>query len=305
MRQVRKLTDLERDRATVLTIGAFDGVHLGHQFLIRQVVERARRLEYDSMVVTFDPRPLVLLRPGSLQLTDGLSKARVIATLEPDIMAMLEFTRELASVPAEAFLLSVLDRVSVAEVWVGGDFAFGHNRTGDVNFLIRNGEAYSFAVHVVPRQKLEGMPISSSHIRACLSKGDVEGATRMLGHYPGFYGQVVSGYGRGAQLGFPTANVQPPSAQLLPATGIYATYATLGARRLKCAVSVGYNPVFGGKRIVVEAYILDFDEDIRGREIGLDFVARIRDEEGFSTVDALVQQMNRDVDQVRAALDPV
>ena len=305
MQQIPDIAHLERAQPTVMTIGAFDGVHLGHQFLIRQVVERARAFRYDSMVVTFDPRPQVLLRPGSLQLTDGQSKARVIGELQPDILAILPFTRELANMPAEVFLLSLLDHVNLAEVWVGADFAFGHNRTGDVNFLIRNGEAYGFAVHVVSRQQLGGVPISSSLVRTRISEGDVQGATQLLGHYPGFFGNVVAGYGRGSQLGYPTANVEPPPSQLLPATGIYAGYALVDDRRLPSAISVGYNPVFGGQRIVVEAYILDFDEDLHGRAIGLEFVGRIRNEENFGNVEALVAQMDRDVQRVREMLsDP-
>lgn len=302
MQNVADIADLKRGTSTILTIGAFDGVHLGHQFLIRQVVDRARAFRYQSMVLTFDPRPQVLLRPGSVQLTDGRSKSRVIARLEPDLLALLPFDRQLANMPAEVFLLGLLEHVNLAEVWVGADFAFGHNRTGDVNFLIRNGDAYGFAVHVVNRQQLGDVPISSSLIRSLVAHGDIEGAARFLGHNPGFFGRVVSGFGRGARLGFPTANVVPPHAQHLPATGIYAGYVLLDERRQAAAISVGYNPVFGGQQIVVEAYILDFDEDLRDQEIGLEFVSRLRKEENFDSVEDLVAQMHRDVARVGEVL---
>ncbi|GAC1629438.1 MAG: bifunctional riboflavin kinase/FAD synthetase [Chloroflexota bacterium] len=302
MQHVSDLAQLQKGPPTVLTIGAFDGVHLGHQFLIGQVVERARVLQCQSMVLTFDPRPQVFLRPGSLQLSDGHAKMRVIEGLKPDVLAILSFDRALANQPAEVFLLGLIEHVNLAEVWVGGDFAFGHNRTGDVNFLIRNGEAYGFAVHGVSRQQKADAPISSTLIRTLVADGAVREAARYLGHYPGFFGSVVAGYGRGAQLGYPTANVRPSPAQLLPATGIYAGYAQVEERRVPAAISVGYNPVFGGSQIVVEAHLLDFNEQLRDREIGLEFVCRIRSEENFDSVEALVAQMGRDVTTVRNVL---
>lgn len=302
MRVVTDLAMLQRDRPTVLTIGAFDGVHRGHQFLIRQVVERARALDGASMVLTFDPRPLVVLRPGSLELTDGPEKERIIATIGPDTLAILPFTRELAQVPAPDFLQSVLDHVDLAELWIGADFAFGHNREGNVDFLIRSGGELGFAVHIVARERLDGVPISSTSIRELVAAGDMEGASRLLGHYVTVGGRVVSGFGRGVELGFPTANVEPRPAQLLPATGIYAAYLRWEGQRLPAALSVGYNVVFGGDRISVEAYVLDFAGDLRGASVGLDFVARIRPERNFDSVEALVAEMHRDVEKVRGIL---
>lgn len=302
MHQTEDLRRLQRRQPAVLTVGAFDGVHLGHQYLIGQAVNRARFLEAESVVVTFDPRPQVVLRAGSLQLTDGEAKSRLIGELEPDVVVMLTFTRELASMPAEVFLTSILDHVNLAEIWVGADFAFGHNRAGDVNFLIRNGEAYGYAVHVVPRQEVDGVAASSTLARRLVASGDVREASRFLGHFFGFSGTVVTGHGRGLPLGYPTANVQPPHAQQLPATGIYAGYVWIESRCLRTAMSVGYNPVFGGEELSVEAHILDFDGDLRGRRIRLEFVERLRDEQNFGSVDALVEQMGRDVERTREIL---
>jgi riboflavin kinase/FMN adenylyltransferase len=303
MHVVSDVAALERARPTILTIGSFDGVHRGHQYLIRQVVDRARACDYDSMVLTFDPRPEVILRPDSLQLTDAAEKARIIAALGPDVLAILPFSRELAQVKAGAFLSLILDHVNLAEVWVGADFAFGHKREGTVDFLIRSGQHVGFAVHIVSRQPLDGIPISSTKVRELIEVGNVARAAAFLGHYVGFTGTVTSGFGRGAKLGFPTANVQHSPYQFLPAVGIYAGYLRVEGQRLPAAISVGYNVQFDGETVSVEAYVLDFSSDLRDREVGVEFVARIRDEQKFDTVDDLLVEMHRDVEKTRAILD--
>lgn len=303
MRVVADLGALQRGKPVILTIGTFDGVHRGHQWLIRQVVERACTLEFDSMVLSFDPAPQVLFRPGSQQLTNAEEKARIIGAVGPTTLAILPFTRELAEVSASQFLISILDHVNLAEIWVGGDFAFGHNREGSVEFLIRSGQHNSFAVHVVPRQKMGDTLISSTRIRAAVREGDVAAGALLLGHYPMVTGMVVRGAGRGRKLGFPTANLGHSPTQILPQTGIYAGYLRVDERCLPAAVSVGYNVVFGGQHLVVEAYVLDFDEDLYDKIVAVDFVARIRNEQNFESVEALVAQMHRDVAEVRHILD--
>ncbi|MDQ2742760.1 MAG: bifunctional riboflavin kinase/FAD synthetase [Chloroflexota bacterium] len=302
MQVVTDLAALERGRPAILTIGAFDGVHRGHQYLIRQVVDRARRLEYDSVVVTFDPRPSVVLRPGSMQLTDGAEKARIISALGPRTMVILPFSPELAAIPAGQFLVSILDHVNLAEIWVGADFAFGHKREGNVDFLIRSGQNSGFAVHVVARQSLGGHAISSTAIRQDVTEGDISTAARLLGHYLRLAGTVVRGAGRGHDLGFPTANLRLPPAQLLPGAGIYAANLHALGSTYSAAVSVGYNVQFDGQEIVVEAHALDFSGDLRGQPVALDLVARLRDEQRFPNVDALVEAMGKDVAQTRLIL---
>ncbi|MGH2443566.1 MAG: bifunctional riboflavin kinase/FAD synthetase [Chloroflexota bacterium] len=299
---VDSLQALKRDRPVVLTIGAFDGVHLGHQYLMRQVVERARALDYLSAIVTFDPRPQVVLRPGSQQLTDAAEKERMVGVLGPDVLVVLPFTHQLASVPAAQFLQSILDHINLAEVWVGADFAFGHEREGNVDFLIRAGQANGFAVHVVARQTIAGASISSTSARALIKDGDVEGAAEILGHYLRIRGPVVRGAGRGAGLGFPTANVRPDAAQVLPATGIYAGFLTLNGDAHDAAISVGFNPQFQGQELVVEAYLLDFEGDLRDRVVALDFVQYIRAERAFESVEALAEAIAQDVLEVRRIL---
>ena len=302
MKTVTRLDAVERGNPVIATIGAFDGVHRGHQFLIRQVVERARCLDFDSLVLTFDPSPAVVLRPGSLQLTGAREKARIIGAVGPDVLAILPFSPQLAEGPAGQFLASIIDRVNLSEIWVGSDFAFGHKREGNVDFLIRAAERLCFAVHIVPRQRLQETPISSTLVREMVVAGDMEGAARFLGHYVSLKGTVVAGFGRGTQMGVPTANVRPPSSQLLPAIGVYAAYLRVDSQQLPAAVSVGYNVVFAGTEVSVEAHVLDFDGDLRDREVAIDFVARILDEEKFESVEALVAQMHRDIETVRRVL---
>jgi riboflavin kinase/FMN adenylyltransferase len=302
MEVVSDLAQLERARPAILTIGAFDGVHRGHQYLIRQVVDRARRLDCESVVITFDPRPQVVLRPGSTQLTGPIEKARIIGALGTDRLVILPFTRETAAISAGNFLVSILEHVNVSEIWIGADFAFGNRREGNVDFLIRSGQRSGFGVHVVPRKRLGTLEISSTAIRELVESGDVAGASVLLGHYPRINGVVVRGAGRGAGLGFPTANVSFPEAQVLPGTGIYAGRLLVDEQILDAAISVGYNVQFDGKEISVEAYALDFEGDLRGREVGLDFVERIRGEARFESVDALVAQMGRDVAEARRIL---
>lgn len=302
MRVIDDLVVLDRDRPTILTIGAFDGVHRGHQFLMGQIVDRARQLDYASMVVTFDPRPQVVLRPGSAQLTGPEVKTRVIGAVGPEVLAILPFTRQFSEIPAGEFLTTLLDHVNLAEIWLGADFFFGHNREGDVHFLIREGQKRHFSVMVVPRQRLFGQPISSTLVRTLVHSGETREASRFLGHYFGFAGPVTQGFGRGSELGYPTANVKPSPHQDLPGIGVYAGYVTVHGRRLPAAISVGFNVVFGGERVVVEAYVLDFEGDLRGETVELGFVARVSDEEHFETIDELVAKIARDVEAVRRIL---
>ena len=165
MHVVTQVEQLERGRPTVLTIGAFDGVHRGHQYLIRQVINRARSIDAASMVLTFDPRPQVILRPDELQLTDGVAKERIISALGVDTLVIMPFSQETTQIPAGQFLVSILDHVNLTEIWLGADFAFGHKRGGNVDFLIRAGQHSGFAVHVVARQAL-GRRCSQQHTRA-------------------------------------------------------------------------------------------------------------------------------------------
>src|SRR5579884_1486413 len=298
MRTVNHLTDLQKGPPVILTIGAFDGVHRGHQWLISQIVDRAHRLGYESLVITFNPRPEVLFRSGSKQISGSEEKTRLLADLGVDTTVLIPFTRQVASVPAGEFLDTLLAHVNLAEIWVGADFAFGHNRQGTVDFLKERGRENGFGVNVVTRQALDRVPISSTIIREMIASGDVAEATAFLGHLFSVKGEVVFGHQRGAGLGFPTANLLLPPEQLLPATGIYAGYVRIDGRKHPAAIYVGASPVFGGEQVIVEAFLLDFEGELRGQEVGVDFVARVREDRSFSSVDALVEQMRLDVARV-------
>lgn len=298
-RVMDSLDELQRGNPVIATIGSFDGVHRGHQYLIRQVISRARALQYDAAIVTFDPRPQVVLRPGSKQLSDRTEKTRLIAAMGPDLLVQLAFDRDLSEMPAGNFLLNLLEHLNLAEVWVGADFAFGHDREGTAEFLIRAGQETGFAVHVVPRQPFRGEKLSSSRVRALVEDGDVANAATVLGHYFRLRGAVARGRQRGRELGFPTANLTLSPEQVFPGTGIYAARAVLDGDSRPAAVSVGYNPHFGDQEISVEAYILDFQSDLYERTIALDFVQRIRDEKRFDSVESLVAKIVTDVDKTR------
>jgi riboflavin kinase/FMN adenylyltransferase len=313
VRIVADLRELERGTPAIVTIGAFDGVHRGHQFLMRQVVERARALDFESVVISFDPRPQVVLRPGSQQLTGGEEKARVIGALGASTLVLMPFTRELSELSPGQFLVSILDRINVREIWVGADFAFGHNREGNVPFLIQAGQQSGFSVHVLARKSRWAsgagvapggdMPISSTGARALVVGGDVVQAAELLGHFVRITGSVVTGHGRGADMGFPTANLHVPPWQLLPGLGIYAAFAGVDGEKRQAAVSVGTNPTFGESETVVEAYLLNYSGELRGKRIDLDFVSRLRDEQRFDSVDDLIARMRRDVQQAREILE--
>jgi riboflavin kinase/FMN adenylyltransferase len=214
----------------------------------------------------------------------------------------MPFSQETSQIPAGQFLVSILDHVNLNEIWLGADFAFGHKRAGNVDFLIRAGQHSGFGVHVVARQALAGGAVSSTRSRELVAEGSVAEAALLLGHYPSLRGKVVRGAGRGKDLGFPTANIEPVQSQLVPGTGVYAGYLRADSDRLPAAISVGYNLVFGGQDIVVEAHVLDFHGDLHGAEVALDFVARLRGEQNFEQVEVLVAQMHRDVAEVRSIL---
>jgi riboflavin kinase/FMN adenylyltransferase len=276
------------------------------------MIEAARPRGMDSLVVTFEPLPAEVLHPDGApsRLTDIEERIDLLAELEVDRTAVLRFSHEMSRLEAGDFLSALRRRYAIREMWAGEDFAFGHNREGDIAFLRRAGREGGFGVHVIDRlgavsgggQALDGPRLSSSSIRRLLVEGDIRGAATLLGHHPTVSGRVVRGAGRGRQLGFPTANVGHPAGKLIPKVGIYAGFARLQERRLQAAVSIGHDPTFGDNPLTVEAYILDFDEDIYDQRISVEIVERLRDEQAFASVDELVRQIERDVVNTREVL---
>lgn len=298
------------------TIGVFDGVHRGHQLLIGSAVELARERDLPSVLVTFDPHPAEVVRPGShpAQLTTLRRKAELIEQLGVDVFCVLPFTAELSRVPPDEFVHEYLvDRMHVAAVVVGQNFTFGHRGLGDVALLTELGHRFGFVTEgaslltAAPDGKPDGdITYSSTYIRACIDAGDVAAAEAALGRPHRLEGIVVRGDRRGHELGFPTANLSTPRYAAVPADGVYACrFIQLSAnpsRTLCAAVSVGTNPTFSGRERRVEAFVLDLDEDLYGQRVALDFVARLRGMERFPSSEALVEQMHDDVRRTREIL---
>jgi riboflavin kinase/FMN adenylyltransferase len=320
---------------SVVTIGVFDGVHLGHRRIVGAALAAGRRFGLPVVVVTFDPHPSEVIRPGSHPplLCTVQRRAELLAELGVDAVCVLPFTIEFSRLAPDEFVRSALvERLHSRWVVVGENFRFGHRARGDVALLAELGEKYDFGAEGVPllaeRAGGEagvteaGVTVSSSVIREHLGAGDVAAAARDLGRPHRLEGVVVRGEQRGRALGFPTANLQTTPQAAIPADGVYAGWlAVLPAdrlpadgppadgviaggppadRRWPAAISVGTNPTFDGSRRVVEAYALDRDDlDLYGKHVAVDFAVRLRGMEKFGSVDALIEQMRRDIDQAR------
>ncbi len=294
----------------VAIIGVFDGVHRGHQRIIARAQQVARTRHLPVVVVTFDPHPDEVVRPGSHPplLTSPRRQAELLAGLGADALCVLPFSVEFSRLSPDEFVRVVLsERLHAAAVVVGENFRFGHKAAGDVPLLARLGEKYDFTAEGVPLLVADGVTISSSYIREQLAAGDVAAAASALGRPHRVEGVVVRGHLRGRGLGFPTANLATPPHTAIPADGVYAGWLAQldldGAEtsRWPAAISVGTNPTFGIGDRSVEAYALDRDDlDLYGTHAAIDFAARLRAIERFDSVEALVTQMREDVVQARA-----
>jgi riboflavin kinase/FMN adenylyltransferase len=300
---------------TVVTIGMYDGVHRGHQALIGAAVGRARAMRRPALLLTFDPHPAEVIRPGSHPaiLTSMDRKAELVAELGVDAMCVLPFTQEFMRLAPETFTHTVLvEHLHAALVVVGQNFTYGHKAAGTVETLAREGRRFGFAVEGIPLaedQSDDGeVTISSTYIRACVAAGDMVSAARALGRPHRVDGIVVRGDRRGRALGYPTANVETPPFTAIPADGVYAGHLVLrdptgrSGDRYPAAISVGTNPTFQGTRRTVEAYLLDFDGDLYGEHVGVEFAHRLRPMAAFAGVDELLEAMARDVDHTRRLL---
>ncbi len=300
----RHLDEVSLGRPACVAIGSFDGVHRGHQRLIGQMVEEARRGGWAAAVVTFDPRPGALLgRSPTASLSTIEERAEALAPLDVDLLLVLRFTPVLAGMPAARFVRLLHRRLHLVGLWAGPDFALGHRREGDIPFLRNLGREMGFQVHVVEPLVWQGRVISSTRIRESLAVGDVEDANGCLGRPYRLSGTVVRGRGLGHRLGVPTANLAPPLNRLIPANGVYACTAHLeGGEVWPAVTNIGVRPTIGADQLTVEAHLLDFDGDLYDRWLGLDFIARLRDEMTFPSLNALVTQIRRDVRRARGVL---
>lgn len=290
---------------SVVCIGAFDGLHLGHRALVRRAVERARALGVEAVALGFEPLPREFFAPADPppRLMLPRSKVEGLAGLGVDVAGLLRFNRPFTAMTAEAFVQRVLvGRLRAREVWVGPQFRFGHRRGGDLETLRREGAAHGFTAHEIEPVLVDGERVSSTRIRAALTAGDFETAARLLGVPYAISGRVVRGRQLGRTLGFPTANLR--FAGKVPAlSGIYATWVHGVADRPWPAVSsFGTRPTVGGVEPLLEAHLFDFDGDLYGRRISVEFVARLRDEEKYPDLPTLVAQMDRDAEMARRIL---
>jgi riboflavin kinase/FMN adenylyltransferase len=289
----------------VVTMGNFDGLHLGHQCLVRSAVEDARYLGSPSVVLTFEPHPLKILAPerAPKMILSHKDKMQLLQSFGIDIVIIQNFDAAFANLQPETFVREVLmDRLAVKKIWVGKDFRFGKGRKGTVANLGEWGAKNGFEVGVVNPILVAGERVSSSKIRQLLEEGRVDEAQRMLGRCHFISGKVTTGHCRGRELGFPTANISTRT-EVIPPDGVYATILQIGAEQRLSVSNIGVNPTFGAGPRTIESFVLDFDGDIYGESVRLSFVKRLRAEKKFASVDQLVAQMHEDVKNARALFD--
>lgn len=290
-----------------LTIGAFDGLHIGHQKILKDLTAAAHAQRAPAVVLTFYPHPVEVLRGlrNSFYLTSPEEKAKQIESLSIDLLIAHPFDQTTVNTSASDFVVLLKKQLDIQQLWVGHGFALGHNREGDFPALQKFGKDLDFTVHLVEPVKLDGEVVSSSRIRAVLAEGDVAQAARMLGRPYSLAGEVVSGAKRGRSIGIPTANINIWEKRAVPASGVYVTWARLGAKRWPSVTNIGVRPTFEDKLVapVVETHILDFaGDELYGQTLQLEFVSRLRAEQRFSGVDELVAQIRKDIAAARTLL---
>jgi len=303
--QVRVGLDGVDPAPSVVSIGFFDGVHRGHQSIIRRAVRQAQDTGVRSVVVTFDRHPMEVVNPGSQPklLMTLPRRAQTLASLGVELVVVLPFDDTLRHAPPEEFVDTVLVGPLRAQgVVVGSNFRYGHKAAGDVAALADTGPGKGFSAEGVTLLELDGLVISSTEIRAAVDDGDVEAAARMLGRPHVVDGIVVRGDQRGAGLGFPTANLQVDPRVAIPSPGVYAGRFWVGEESFAAVSSVGSNPTFSGTELRVEAHLLDRSADLYGVAAALDFRHRLRGQETYARVEDLVAQMHRDADEARRLL---
>jgi len=307
IQHVTSLEDLRLSQPACLTIGAFDGVHRGHQALIGDMVRRAHATGRAAVVLTFYPHPSVVLRGRrpAFYISTPEEKAEYLAALGVEAVVTHPFNQEVANITAADFVTRLVEHARLSELWCGADFALGHNRQGDVDFLRAEGEQRGFSVNVVEPVLIEGEVISSTRIRQALRDGAVEAVTRYLGRPFRLPGQVVEGAKRGRTIGIPTANLAVSEERAFPAVGVYACRAHLADGVQPAVTNIGYRPTFNSTepRLVIETHLLGFSGDLYGSTITLEFIARLRAEMKFPGVDALVAQIQRDIAEAREILE--
>lgn len=286
----------DKFKHAVVTIGNFDGVHLGHQKLLHDLVKQAKSRNKPSGVIIFEPQPQEFFSQHSIaRLTTFRQKYQLIKQQGIDFMLVLRFNAKLAQQSAENFIHEVLvEKLHISEIWLGEDFRFGHQRLGDVALLKQQGKVHGFQVHSVEDVNVNNTRISSTHIRRLLAQGELQQAHELLGRFYTIVGKVIAGAARGRVLGMPTANILPPFAQV-PVQGIFVVRVGWDKQEWPGVASLGMRPVFAGKHLLLEVHIFNFAQNIYHKRLTVEFIHKLRDEADFESIELLKEQMHKDL----------
>lgn len=308
MNHLHHLKDANLEADSLVTIGVFDGVHLGHQQLIQRLVDSARASRRKAIVLTFYPHPDKVLDKVETRfyLTPPDKRAELLLDLGVDLVITHPFDDETRHLPAADFIELLVDYLRVKEVWVGADFALGFQREGDVRYLRAQGAKRGFKVRAMEliTSRVSRQFVRSTTVRDYVRKGEVAAAANLLGRAYALEGIVVAGERRGRTIGTPTANLEVWPEQLIPGNGVYATWARFSGETFPAATNIGLRPTFAGDDVTVEAHLLEFDRDIYGERLELTFEKRLRPERKFSSLDELRQQIQADIAAVRSSVQP-
>ncbi|MBO6518006.1 MAG: bifunctional riboflavin kinase/FAD synthetase [Bacteroidia bacterium] len=308
MQIVKNLEDFKETKPIVLTQGTFDGVHLGHQKILKRVVDRAREVQGKSVLLTFYPHPRLVLYPEDNELkliTTIEEKAELLEEFGIDYLIILPFTKSLSRLSAYNFISDILvEKIGINTIIIGYDHRFGKNREGSIKDIEANASKFSYEVEQIPEQDIEDCIVSSSLIRKSLLNGDIEQANTFLGHAFGVKGIVVDGEKKGTELGYPTANIKVSDPfKLIPRQGVYAVHVRIGQNDYNGMLNAGTRPTFKLGKLAIEVHLFGFSEDIYGQEIEILFVKRWRDERKFESLNALKQQLAVDKEEISAYLE--
>jgi riboflavin kinase/FMN adenylyltransferase len=294
-------------RGAFVTIGNFDGVHLGHQFLFKTLITEARRENRKTVVITFDPHPKKILHPDRRPfylITTLDEKIRLIEKQGIDALMIIPFTLEFSETTADEFVHEILwSTLHIRKIFVGHDYTFGKDKAGNESLLAKLGDKLGFEVSIINAFKVNNGIISSTRLRYAILEGNVKKAMAILGRPYNLGGIVIEGSRRGGTLGFPTANIKPVKV-LIPANGVYAAIIHMEGSRYQGVLNIGHNPTFSDEKLSIEVHILDFNDNIYGKNLDILFIDRIRDEKKFEGPEKLVEQIKRDTDQARIILKP-
>jgi len=289
---------------TVLTIGVFDGVHVGHRYLLERLQQRAAEKNLLSGVVTFDPHPQSVLHPHNQLpwLSDVEDRIRFLQELDINIVAVLTFTPKVAQLSAREFMSLLKKHLKMRGIMVGPDFVLGRGREGNIDLLCALGHEMTFSVEVVPPYTINGEVVSSTLIRQALAQSDMRRVERLMGRYFHLRGKVITSDKRGRVLGFPTANLDIKPQQALPSNGIYATITLVDGKQFPSVTNIGTRPTFGEGEKTVESHLLNYKGDLYGKEIRIEFVKKLRDEQRFASSEALRIQIGKDIREAEIVL---